>query len=324
MQNARALGPLLAILAVLSVVTLASCFGSEDGDVGSPELEALPEAEPGADEGDRTLREEGDDVDGSAPTPAADAGADEGACPRLRIETPSSLNVRKEASTDSAKLAALFDGEIVDRHETVVGQDVGGSTSWYQVKLPAVTGYIHGSFAVCTTEPTTGPAGGYYLPLECDTTKRVSQGNNTTFSHRNASLYAFDFALGIGTPMLAMAPGTVKYVYDKTKPGDYCYDGKLDRDACIDKANIVNIAHSDGTITQYAHLSKVDVKAGDKVERGQVVGLSGSTGYSSGPHAHIVRTESCASPFCQSVPLSFVEVGVPTTGQNVQSKNCPR
>lgn len=311
-----------------AIATGAACAADEVADVDLAATEGLPESEgpvaPGTTR-DVDADPHGSSDGGAAPVDAAtDAAAPAEACPRLRITTPSSLNVRREASTSAPRLASLFDGEIVDRHGTVAGEAVGGSTVWHQVKLPAVTGYVHGSLATCTTEPATGPAGGYYLPFQCDTTRRVTQGNDTTFSHRNASRYAFDFSLGVGTPMLAMAPGTVKYVYDRTKPGDYCYDGRLDRAACIDKANLVNVQHGDGTVTQYAHLSRVSVKVGDKVKRGQQVGLSGSTGYSSGPHAHIVRTESCASPFCQSVPLSFSEVGVPPTGRDVTSKNCPR
>lgn len=320
--------PLALVLGAASAV-LAACAAEPEAD-DAPHTEGLPESEaPMAADGAR-------DVDADPRVTSAGAGTDGGladgggavdggdACPRLRITTPSSLNVRREAATSAPRLAVLFDGEVVERQGTVTGEAVGGSTVWHQVKLPAVAGYVHGSLATCTTEPATGPAGGYYLPFQCDATRRVTQGNATTFSHRNASLYAFDFSLGVGTPMLAMAPGTVKYVYDRTKPGDYCYDGRLDRAACIDKANLVNVQHGDGTVTQYAHLSRVNVKVGDKLKRGQVVGLSGSTGYSSGPHAHIVRTESCASPFCQSVPLTFVEVGVPRTGQDVTSKNCPR
>lgn len=333
MRRNRIIALGLSPLVLIAAVATASCQG-DNGDEGAPpDQEGLPDSESsgtvdaggGAVDDDMQPDEDGGASDtsdaGSFDAGPPDAGD---ACLRILIKTPNSLNVRKEASTSAARLASLFDGEIVERHATVTGESVNGSTDWYQVKLPAVTGYVHSSFAQCTSEPLSGPAGGYYLPFACDETRRVTQGNNSSFSHNGASRYAFDFSLGIGTPMLAMAPGTVKYVYDKTKPGDYCYDGKLDRAACIDKANLVNVLHGDGTVTQYAHLSKVSVKVGDKVKRGQQVGLSGSTGYSSGPHAHIVRAENCTSPFCQSVALSFVEASVPTAGQDVKSKNCPK
>jgi len=48
----------------------------------------------------------------------------------------------------------------------------------------------------------------------------------------------------------------------------------------------VEIDHFNGIVTKYAHLSKVAVKRGDLVTRGQIIGYVGSTGYSTGPHLH--------------------------------------
>ena len=49
---------------------------------------------------------------------------------------------------------------------------------------------------------------------------------------------------------------------------------------------VVVISHGDKYITRYAHLSNIIIKKGDKVRKGQVIALSGSTGRSTGPHLH--------------------------------------
>ncbi|MFE1796358.1 M23 family metallopeptidase [Streptomyces sp. NPDC059517] len=88
-----------------------------------------------------------------------------------------------------------------------------------------------------------------------------------------------DFAVSSGTQVVAAHGGTVV----KTG-GNGAGDGPA-------YGNAVVIKHSNGTYSQYAHLSRVDVKPGQVVKTGQRIALSGNTGNSSGPHLHFeIRT----------------------------------
>ncbi|MGC5565218.1 M23 family metallopeptidase [Streptomyces sp. FR-108] len=88
-----------------------------------------------------------------------------------------------------------------------------------------------------------------------------------------------DFAVSSGTRVVAAHGGTVV----KTG-GNGAGDGPA-------YGNAVVIKHGNGTYSQYAHLSRVDVRAGQVVKTGQRIALSGNTGNSSGPHLHFeIRT----------------------------------
>jgi len=72
-----------------------------------------------------------------------------------------------------------------------------------------------------------------------------------------------------GTPVHAMADARVRFAGRQTGFG-----------------NVVWLDHGGGVLSVYAHLSRLDVRTGDRVTRGSVVGLSGATGDVSGPHLH--------------------------------------
>ena len=123
----------------------------------------------------------------------------------------------------------------------------------------------------------------YSPPLARGATFTVSQGFRGKFSHNSQpNLYAIDIAVPIGTPIHATRGGIVMAVTDKFVIGSaswaYFYD----------KANYVMILHSDGTTAIYAHLLQggIKVKMGQKVKQGELLGLSGSSGFSTGPHLH--------------------------------------
>ncbi len=108
------------------------------------------------------------------------------------------------------------------------------------------------------------------------------------FLGRLAMHTGIDFRAPRGTKVRATAPGTV---VTAGRNGGY--------------GLMVEIRHSSGLSTRYGHLSRVLVSEGDVVERGDLIGLVGSTGRSTGPHLHYeVRT-----PERPLNPAKFVEAG---------------
>jgi murein DD-endopeptidase MepM/ murein hydrolase activator NlpD len=85
-----------------------------------------------------------------------------------------------------------------------------------------------------------------------------------------------DLGVGVGTPVRAADAGTVVLATTNTGP-----DGKP-----VGYGTYVVIYHGGNLFTLYGHLSQLGVTAGQKVATGQVIGLSGNTGNSSGPHLH--------------------------------------
>lgn len=81
-----------------------------------------------------------------------------------------------------------------------------------------------------------------------------------------------DYAVSMGTPIRAAADGTVVSVLPSSSSGGY--------------GNYTCISHGSGLATCYAHQSQFLVSVGQRVVRGQVIGLVGSTGFSTGPHLH--------------------------------------
>ncbi|MFC9606236.1 LysM peptidoglycan-binding domain-containing M23 family metallopeptidase [Streptomyces niveus] len=122
-------------------------------------------------------------------------------------------------------------------------------------------------------EPAAQSSGsGYTAPVDGatpTTAYRAAGGSWASGYHTGV-----DFAAASGTTVKAVGPGTV---VSAGWSGSY--------------GNEVVIKHDDGQYSQYAHLSSLAVSAGQTVAGGDQIGLSGSTGNSTGPHLHFeIRT----------------------------------
>lgn len=119
----------------------------------------------------------------------------------------------------------------------------------------------------------------YSLPFEKGKTYRIDQGYNGNFSHQGKN--ALDFNLKMGEKVYASRDGIV--IETKSDSDVGCPEI-----TCKDLANRIIIYHKDGTFGEYAHFKKdgIVVKVGDEVKEGQLIGYSGNTGFSSGPHLH--------------------------------------
>jgi murein DD-endopeptidase MepM/ murein hydrolase activator NlpD len=144
------------------------------------------------------------------------------------------------------------------------------------------------AFAHLISEPLWN--GSFRSPVPFTATD--SFGTRRMFNGELASVHrGTDFHAPSGTPVLAANDGQVIIAHPMF------YEG-----------NLVVIDHGEQFTTQYMHLSKIEVKVGDRVRKGQRLGLSGATGRVTGPHLHLgARWES------ESVdPVILLHLPLPT------------
>ncbi len=123
----------------------------------------------------------------------------------------------------------------------------------------------------------------YQLPIDKKTAPRIAQAFNGRYTHTDEqNRFAVDFSMPVGTPILAARSGIVMQT-----TGTFDRAG-TQKEKYATRANIVRILHEDGTMAVYAHLKQkgIMVREGQRVTVGQLIGYSGNTGFSSGPHLH--------------------------------------
>jgi len=138
----------------------------------------------------------------------------------------------------------------------------------------------------------------YRLPFEPHKKFRLDQGPDGLSTHKGQ--YAWDFGMPLGTPVCAARAGMVIEVIDEFDEG-----GSDEKFGPL--ANRIFILHDDGTIAAYVHLLRggMRTKPGDHVAAGTVIGTSGNSGRSSGPHLHFEVFRKLDAVRRETLPVKF-------------------
>lgn len=131
-------------------------------------------------------------------------------------------------------------------------------------------------------DPDSVPKKGSILSWPLNTIRITQLFGNSDFAAKNPSVYGgrayhpgVDFGIPIGTPVKSVSSGVVTHT------------GNTDAiKGCYSWGKWILVKHDNGLTSLYAHLSAILVSPGERVEMGSVIGNSGNTGYSTGPHLH--------------------------------------
>lgn len=178
---------------------------------------------------------------------------------------------------------------LVATTEFDIPEQLGGNTKEAEHELTSTL--AQDTAIINTVLATTGPeklwSGPFRLPLDGSITVTDVYGYKRQTGSVSLSHQGTDFRAAEGTPVYAMNSGKVAYA---GMLRNYGYT--------------VIIDHGLGLMTMYMHLSKIKVAKGDSLKKGDLVALSGNTGYSLGPHLHLsVRINTFSID-----PMKFLEL----------------
>lgn len=166
----------------------------------------------------------------------------------------------EERGTD----AVYKDGKVQDEDIRKMSEDINrlrSDASTQEVSFEELTEAMKDRRSLWASTPSIRPARGWLTSGFGD---RVSPFTGNVTMHNG-----IDVAARRDTPVAATASGVVSYEG---------FDSGLGK--------VVKINHGYGMQTLFGHMSKIDVRIGQKVKRGDVIGLVGNTGLSTGPHVH--------------------------------------
>jgi len=166
-------------------------------------------------------------------------------------------------------------GDELQKIEDIIGINVDDTTDLIQRATLAKLTSAEKSYMLQTIPNN--------CPLEkCTTTSKFGWRTNPVTNEKQYHK-GIDLRAARRTPVHVTADGVVRYVEDKNK-------GTFGR--------VIIVSHNFGFETIYGHLRFTDVKVGDFVKKGQVIGRSGNSGRSNGPHLHyeIIHASKVLNP----------------------------
>ena len=144
----------------------------------------------------------------------------------------------------------------------------------------------------------------YTLPFQVKKKVLLIQGYESMFSHKGEK--ALDFKVKNGTKVYAARNGIVTATREDS-------DKRGLKPENLSDGNYILIQHEDGSVANYWHFQKesVLVNVGDTIQAGQLIGLSGNTGYSAFPHLHFeVRGNDVTGNFVQLPTRFYTKDGI--------------
>ena len=162
-----------------------------------------------------------------------------------------------------AEAQSTYRQEVVERHQTALA-DTGPAAARREAADRAARAQARQALAVKRAAAELARAHRWVMPIS-----GASMSSN--FGWRWGRMHeGDDFAAPVGTDLVAMSTGEVVFAGVESGFG-----------------TIVKVRYWDGTESWYGHMSAVGVSVGDHVSPGDVVGQSGNTGHSTGPHLHL-------------------------------------
>lgn len=164
-----------------------------------------------------------------------------------------SVLTQLSASSDSAARPESIQADV----ETLIQR-----ADLLSARFAAVTDSLEVNAKRLSSVPSIMPTAGWL-------TSQFSRRRKHPILHITRPHEGIDVTAPMGAPIVAPASGLVTKVGRETGYG-----------------NVLEIDHGNGIVTRYAHCSKIDVRQGQRVTRGQTIAAVGKTGLSTGPHLH--------------------------------------